>query len=59
MPHQRFYHLALLLFRTKNQPFFFTLKKFVIDYIEYNGCARRGASGALFPKSADAGLNSL
>jgi hypothetical protein len=38
---------------------FFTLKKLFIDYIEYNGCARRGASGALFPKSADAGLNSL
>jgi hypothetical protein len=34
---------------------FFTLKKFFIDYIHDNGCARRGASGALFPKSASCG----
>jgi len=40
-------------------PILFALKKFFIDYIKYIGCARRGASGALFPKSADAGLNSL
>jgi len=31
------------------------LKKFFIDYIHDNGCARRGASGALFPKSASCG----
>jgi len=31
------------------------LKKFFIDYIYDNGCARRGASGALFPKSASCG----
>jgi hypothetical protein len=34
---------------------FFPLKKFFIDYIQDNGCARRGASGALFPKSASCG----
>jgi hypothetical protein len=34
---------------------FFALKKFFIDYIHDIGCARWGASGALFPKSASCG----
>ena len=37
----------------------FFLAKMVFWGILSTGCARRGASGALFPKSAYAGLNSL
>jgi hypothetical protein len=40
----------------QNESSLFTLKKFFIDYIHNNGCARRGASGALFPKSASCGV---
>jgi len=34
------------------------LNFFYIDYIHSCGCARRGASGALFPKSASCGAES-
>ncbi len=45
-------------FLTVKKSSFFTLNFFLIDYIYDNGCARRGASGALFPKSASCGAES-
>jgi len=42
----------------KAEPVEFFLAKMVFLRILITGCARRGASGALFPKSAYAGLNS-
>ena len=48
--------ILLRHFLNQNQSSLFTLKKFLIDYIHNNGCARRGASGALFPKSASCGV---
>ena len=37
----------------------FMLEKCGVMVIVPHGCARRGVSGALIPKSAHAGLNSL
>ena len=41
-----------VLYRNDPAASFFILNFFLIDYILSNGCARWGASGALFPKSA-------
>ena len=48
-------NLSCSLYCGRKADFFFNLKKFFIDYIYIRGCARRGASGALFPKSASCG----
>jgi len=42
----------------KNAKQFYNLNFFFIDYIHSHGCARWGASGALFPKSASCGAES-
>ena len=43
------------LYCGRETDFFFNLNFLLIDYIYIYGCARRGASGALFPKSASCG----
>jgi hypothetical protein len=51
----RFINLDCRLYCGRKTDFFFILNFFLIDYIRISGCARRGASGALFPKSASCG----